>query len=64
MRYSVISDDHDSELSTLTAGLNWYVNDFMQLKYNYIYALQPATDPNLVDNDVDLMLLRLQLTYW
>lgn len=63
-RYSVISHDSLNKLSTITVGLNWYINDYMQLKYNYVYAVQAATEVGKVNNDADLMELRLQLTYW
>lgn len=63
-RYSALEDNTEEHLIVKTLALNWYVNKYVTIKNNYMFATQVAspTDPNRpIDNDADLFLVRLQI---
>jgi len=65
-RYSSLEDNTEEHLITKTLVLNWYVNQFVTIKNDYIFATQVASpnDPGRpIDNDADLFLTRLQISW-
>ena len=61
LRYSGLDLDDDSiaggKLHDLTAGLNWYLNPYTRIMWNYIHA-----DKNHVGN-ADMLMMRFQIIF-
>lgn len=49
------------QLTDVTAGLNWYVNQYVKFQFNYIHAF--LGDPELGDSDADIYAVRGQLEF-
>lgn len=65
-RYSALEDNTEEHLITKTLVLNWYVNKFVTIKNDYIFATQVASPNNPavpIDNDADLFVTRVQVSW-
>jgi len=65
-RYSALEDNTEEHLITKTLMLNWYINKYVTLKNNYIFATQVASPNNPlvpIDNDADLFVTRVQVSW-
>jgi phosphate-selective porin OprO/OprP len=51
------------ELSNITYGVNWYLNDFTKLQFNYISADLNRTLPPAGDSHTDIFAMRAQLDF-
>lgn len=64
-RYSSIDDNTTEQMITKTIMMNWYINQHVILKANYIFASQVANSlyNRPLDNDADLFVIRLQFNW-
>jgi phosphate-selective porin OprO/OprP len=64
-RWSYIDLDDENiaggRLNNLTFGLNWYLNRFTKLQFNYIHAF--LNRPAGVESDADILALRAQVDF-
>ncbi|MCA9177849.1 MAG: porin [Planctomycetales bacterium] len=55
------ADVRGGQLNTTTLGLNWYLNQFTKLQFNYIHAF--LDDPANVGSDADLIAARAHFDF-
>lgn len=65
IRYSYLDlDDRQiqgGKLNDITAGLNWYLNQYTKFQLNYIHAF--LNPPGLPTNDADIVAMRAQVDF-
>ncbi len=52
----------DTEVSDVTLGLNWYLNPYTRIMFNYVYSSvdQPSAS---IDDDMHAFMIRFQVDW-